>query len=177
MAINNLKEKLAKNLISRSAEDIAAEKWRSENWHWLGKSGDIAMNVMDALDDYGWNQKQLAAKLGVSPQQVSKIVKGHENLTLSTICKLEEVLGIALITIPDYTVQTEQLVSDNFHRNFDLDIDLWFQSISETQEKSSELFLSLEEVVPAYSEPPKNKKPAKKKIHEVAGESNYALAA
>ena len=96
MAIKNLKKKLEKNLIARSAEDIAAENWRSENLHWLGKSGDIAMSVMDALDAYGWSQKHLAEKLGVSPQQVNKIVKGHENLKLSTICKLEQVLGINL---------------------------------------------------------------------------------
>lgn len=99
MAIKNLKEKLAKNLIARSAEDIAAEKWRIENHHWLAKSGEIAFNVLEALDAYGWSQKQLAEKLGVSPQQVNKIVKGHENLTLSTIAKLEQVLGISLIEI------------------------------------------------------------------------------
>jgi len=109
MSIKNLKKKLEKNLIARSAEDIAAEKWRTENLHWLGKSGDIAMSVMDALDAYGWSQKQLAEKLGVSPQQVNKIVKGQENLKLSTICKLEQVLGINLSEIVNVKLESEPL--------------------------------------------------------------------
>jgi transcriptional regulator with XRE-family HTH domain len=37
--------------------------------------------------------------LGVSPQQVNKILKGSENLTLDTIEKIELVLGIELITV------------------------------------------------------------------------------
>ena len=43
-------------------------------------------------------QKDLAEKLNVSPQQVSRMGKGKENLTLETISKLEYVLGIALIS-------------------------------------------------------------------------------
>jgi len=35
--------------------------------------------------------------LEVSPQQVSKILKGKENLTLATIAKIEEVLGIEIL--------------------------------------------------------------------------------
>jgi transcriptional regulator with XRE-family HTH domain len=180
MAIKNLKEKLAKNLIAPSAEDIAAEKWRSENLHWLGKSGDIAMSVMDALDAYGWSQKQLAEKLGVSPQQVNKIVKGHENLKLSTISKLEEVLGINLIEIADCTIQSEPMTSDNYHQSFDLDIDLWIQSLAEIKVEigSPEFYQTcVEEVISDYSKSKKDKKPAKQTISEIAGENNYALAA
>ena len=44
-------------------------------------------------------QKSLAAKLDVSPQQVNKILKGHENLTLETISRIEEALGMELVTI------------------------------------------------------------------------------
>ncbi len=43
----------------------------------------------------------------MSPQQVSKIVKGRENLTLETISKLECVLGVALITTTDSAVDTK----------------------------------------------------------------------
>jgi transcriptional regulator with XRE-family HTH domain len=50
-----------------------------------------------ALREKGMTQKDLAEKLNVSPQQVSKIVKGKENLTLETISKLEYVLGVELI--------------------------------------------------------------------------------
>jgi transcriptional regulator with XRE-family HTH domain len=35
----------------------------------------------------------------VSAQYINKIVKGKENLTLDTICKLEQALEIELITV------------------------------------------------------------------------------
>jgi len=37
--------------------------------------------------------------MGVSRQQVSKIVKGQENLTFETVSKLENALGITIIEI------------------------------------------------------------------------------
>jgi transcriptional regulator with XRE-family HTH domain len=46
------------------------------------------------------SQKELAEKTGVSPQQVSKILKGNVNLTLDTSTRLEAALGIELLTIP-----------------------------------------------------------------------------
>jgi len=33
----------------------------------------------------------------VSPQYVSKLVKGEENLTIDTITKLQEILGICIL--------------------------------------------------------------------------------
>jgi len=38
--------------------------------------------------------------MGVSPQQISKILSGKENITLETICKIEEALGVELIEVP-----------------------------------------------------------------------------
>jgi ribosome-binding protein aMBF1 (putative translation factor) len=43
------------------------------------------------------SQKNLAERVNVSPQQINKIVKGKENLTLETISKLELALGIRII--------------------------------------------------------------------------------
>ena len=48
------------------------------------------------------SQAKLAEVVGVSPQQISKIVKGHENLTLETIYKLSRALGEELIAFPVY---------------------------------------------------------------------------
>jgi plasmid maintenance system antidote protein VapI len=45
------------------------------------------------LDKLGWTQAVLAKKMEVSPQQISKIVKGKQNLTLSSLVKLQEILG------------------------------------------------------------------------------------
>lgn len=77
-------------------EDIA---WRKENKAWLRKSTAIALRILDALDELNWNKAKLAHEMGISPQQVSKYVKGEENFKLETLCKLEKVLGIELVTI------------------------------------------------------------------------------
>lgn len=74
-------------------------EWRKANKDWLRKSSDIALRILDALDDLGWNKARLATEMGVSPQQVSKYVKGEENFKLETLCKLEKVLGIELVTV------------------------------------------------------------------------------
>ena len=73
--------------------------WRKANKVWLRKSADIALRILDALEDLGWNKARLAEEMGVSPQQVSKYVKGEENFKLETICNLEKALGVDLITI------------------------------------------------------------------------------
>jgi ribosome-binding protein aMBF1 (putative translation factor) len=80
-------------------EDIA---WRKENKAWLRKSSAIALRILDALDELNWNKAKLAQEMCVSPQQVSKYVKGEENFKLETLCKLEKVLGIELVTILQY---------------------------------------------------------------------------
>ncbi len=70
---------------------------RRENRAWQKHSQRIAIKVLKALREQNLKQKQLAEMIGVSPQQINKIVKGNENLTLQTIAKLEEALNIDLI--------------------------------------------------------------------------------
>lgn len=62
---------------------------------------------MRTIREINLSQKELAEKLGVSPQQVSKILKGQENLTLETIDKLEKVLNISLMELPYYQSVTK----------------------------------------------------------------------
>jgi transcriptional regulator with XRE-family HTH domain len=63
------------------------------------KSIKVAIKLNRILRQKGMKQKELAELLGVSAQQVSKILKGGENLTLDTIERIESTLGIELITI------------------------------------------------------------------------------
>lgn len=72
------------------------------NRGWLKKSADIALRVLDLLDEKGISQAELAARLNVSRQQVSKIVKGQENLTLETIARLEYVLDAVIVAVPQH---------------------------------------------------------------------------
>ena len=70
---------------------------------WVIYSAEIAMRILAAIEgDPDLNQARLAEKLGVSPQQINKIVQGNENLTLETIYKLSEALQVELITFPPF---------------------------------------------------------------------------
>jgi transcriptional regulator with XRE-family HTH domain len=82
---------------------IEKMRYRKENRKWLRYSGSIAHRILAALEDSETvNQKILAEKIGVSPQYISKVVSGNENLTLETIAKISEALGVELITFPSF---------------------------------------------------------------------------
>lgn len=72
---------------------------RKANKEWLRKSAKIALKINRYLKENKLSQKGLSELLEVSPQQINKILKGRENLKLETICKIESVLGIELISI------------------------------------------------------------------------------
>ena len=91
------KEKLL-NLVSKQPNNtLAKNRERIQNRAMLRESQNIALKVLMRLDELGWTQRELAIKMGVSPQQISKIVKGKENLTLETQVKLQEVLTIPIL--------------------------------------------------------------------------------
>lgn len=99
--MNSIKKRKFEDLISKehSSWIDEAEK-RNSNKEWLNRSFLIAMKILRTLRGKELKQAWLANELQISPQQVSKIVKGSENLTLETISKIEAVLGITLIEVP-----------------------------------------------------------------------------
>jgi transcriptional regulator with XRE-family HTH domain len=93
----------------KSLEDFASStpsRWkenaiyRLENSRWLRRSQKIAMEMLDRMEYLGINQKELAQRMECSPQYVSKILKGKENLSLETISKIEEALEMEFQSIP-----------------------------------------------------------------------------
>lgn len=72
-------------------------EYRIKNRHWLNESFMIATKVLIKLEELNWTQKDLAAAMEVTPQQVNKIVRGKQNLTLDTIVKLQTILHIPLL--------------------------------------------------------------------------------
>lgn len=94
----------------KDKEWIKEAKFRQENDAWLKLSFSIAARILVTLDEKGMTQKDLARLLGCSPQYLNKIIKGKENLTLSTIIKLEEKLNIKLIHLAqnETTAKVEQ---------------------------------------------------------------------
>jgi len=82
--------------------DDAQERQAKKNW--TQRSFKIAIRILREIRAQkpinGMTQKKLAALMGVSPQYINKVVKGKENLTLETISKIEQILGITLVNIP-----------------------------------------------------------------------------
>jgi len=75
---------------------------RMKNAEWLNTSAKIALNIRAVLRRMGISQVELAARMSVSPAQVTKILSGKENLGLKTIDKVENALGVSLISVPKY---------------------------------------------------------------------------
>ena len=65
-----------------------------EEKSWFYHSQMIA-NIMSArMKELGMTQKILAEKMNCTQQYISKILKGHENLSLEVISKIENALDI-----------------------------------------------------------------------------------
>ena len=83
----------------------APSKWkeeakkRKENKRWLNYSQEIAMFLHEKMEELGLTQTALAERMNCTQQYISRILKGKENLSLETITRLEDALGIKLVTI------------------------------------------------------------------------------
>jgi DNA-binding XRE family transcriptional regulator len=66
---------------------------------------DIAIKILDRLEQLGWSQKRLANELGVSPQLVNKWVRGKENFTIETLTKIGKTLNTSFIEIPFTSIE------------------------------------------------------------------------
>ncbi len=64
---------------------------------WLQYSRKIAIKVAMEMKCQGLTRQDVATRMGCSPQYVSRLLKGEENLSLETICKLENVLNMAIL--------------------------------------------------------------------------------
>lgn len=72
-------------------------EWRRANKEWLRYSQFVAMKMLDQMDAEHISQSQLATRMGCSQQYVSKVLKGQENLSIETLCKIQTALGIQLL--------------------------------------------------------------------------------
>ena len=64
---------------------------------WLQYSRKIAIKVALAMKRQGLSRQDVAERMGCSPQYVSRLLKGEENLSLETISKLEDALNISIL--------------------------------------------------------------------------------
>jgi transcriptional regulator with XRE-family HTH domain len=115
----NVHKKL-KGKRSKWADDA---DFRLRNRKWLRYSSNIARRVLSAIEDSrNLNQTSLAEKIGVSNQYISKVLKGHQNLTLETIGKLSDAIGYELISFPPYkyNLPTYQLIAGEMQGRYNI---------------------------------------------------------
>ena len=91
------KEKFLQLVSDEDNNTLKEIKQRIKNRAMLRESQQIAIKVLMKLDELGWSQKDLAEKMGLSPQQITKIVSGKENLTIETQIKLQNILDIPVL--------------------------------------------------------------------------------
>lgn len=70
----------------------------------IKKYADFVVLLNSILKDNKTSKKELAEKLDKTAPEISKWMNGEHNFTFMTVCKLEAVLGVDLITIPNNKV-------------------------------------------------------------------------
>lgn len=71
-------------------------QWRRDNNRWLEYSRAITIKILKAMDDQSVTQAMLAERMGCTQQNVSNLLKGSSNMTLETISRIEDALGIEI---------------------------------------------------------------------------------
>jgi len=90
-------EKLMELVSNTDTQLVKAMRERARNKAMLRESKKIAMQILFKLRANKMTQTELAEKMKVSPQFVSKLLAGTENLTLETIVKIQQALDIAIL--------------------------------------------------------------------------------
>ena len=91
------KEKFLQLVSEEDLRTFEEVKNRIKNREMLHESQQIALKILMKLKSINWSQKDLAKAMNVTPQQVSKIVSGKENLTIETQIKLQHILDIPVL--------------------------------------------------------------------------------
>ena len=112
------REKFLK-IATTNTELLKEIEYRHVNREWLRVSSRIAVLVLMALDDQKMSKKDLAVRMNVSPQYVSKIVKGQEKFNIETIIKLENALGISILddTVKEKKQKASKVVLHGYLNN------------------------------------------------------------
>lgn len=141
----NKAEKLEK-LASISKKEGGDAKWK-EVAKWNRKHADaledfviIAGHIRKVLKDKGWTQAELAEKLEVTPQALTRIMKGRQNLTLQSIRKIENELDVRLITVhQNKAMVTEKIRMVQVPIKYDQNISKEYKLEGEYQGKDQEI--------------------------------------
>lgn len=86
---------------SDNQTELKYQKWFEEarqhdEYHIEGAKLQLATLILDRMEELGVNQSQLAERIGVSRQSISKILNGYSNLTLARMVKIARALNCGL---------------------------------------------------------------------------------
>lgn len=95
--MNKIVEKLEKYASPTPCKWREVFEYMNANDSWLRYSQEIAMQMLDRMEELCINQNQLAERMGCSRQYISKVLKGRENLSLETLYKIEKALDISIL--------------------------------------------------------------------------------
>ena len=90
-------KKLRQHASPTSSQWREAAEYRRENKSWLRHSQRISLLMQEKMNEMNLTQKALAEQMSVSQQYISKILKGHENFSLETLAKIEDILHINVL--------------------------------------------------------------------------------
>lgn len=88
------KEKFLSIVSNEKVDTIERNKERIKNRAMLRESQNIAIKVLQKLDELGWSKNDLAKKMNLSIEQISKIVSGKEKIDIELQNKLNNILNI-----------------------------------------------------------------------------------
>lgn len=97
---------------NRDEKWIKIAKWNKDHSDALLDFATIAMSIADAIKEKNMKQKDLAVLLEVTPQALTRIMKGRQNLTLQSIRKIENILEIKLITVLHSRTKNKNITSE-----------------------------------------------------------------
>lgn len=80
-----------------NALEEGKETMESKSVDWICHSQTIATTMSNRMEELGMTQRALAEKMNCTQQYVSKVLKGRENLSLETLCKIENALDIKIL--------------------------------------------------------------------------------
>lgn len=92
------KEKYLQRIAGKESDAIIETRQRIKDRAWLIQSQKLALRILIRLDELGWKKSLLAEKLEVTPQYVSKLLKGNEKFGFDILVKLENILSLNIFS-------------------------------------------------------------------------------
>ena len=86
-----------------STTEVQKVKMQQNKKEWLRYSQGIAAIMSKRMAELGLTQRKLAEKMDCTQQYISNVLKGKKNMSLETICKIENALNVDIIKSLDLT--------------------------------------------------------------------------